>query len=115
MIDIRGRTTSINGIVNSRDNEQTWSLENANLVLMIKDDLNHNIIHHFKLNVTQSIFPIHFQLTDLHEIQHTNEYLVSLLIFAYPHRLLWESTLARQRLTANRTNSINFVVGDVCE
>ena len=67
-IHIQGEPTSISGTVNSRDNEQTWSLENGNLVLMIKHDLNHNNVHHFKLNVTQSTFPFHFQLTNLHDV-----------------------------------------------
>ena len=114
-LHIRGHSTSIDGTIHSRGNEATWPLQNANLVLMIKLDANHSDVHHLKLNLTQSSFPIRFMLRNVDEIKHTDDYLLSLLIFAYPHRLLWEGVLFRQHLIVETTNSINFTVQDVCK
>ena len=96
---IEGEKTSINGSVYSRENQQTWSLENSTLVLIIKHDMNHTDIHHIKLNVNQSTFPIHFRINNLHQIKSEDDYLLTLLIFGYPHRLLWESSLPRPKNT----------------
>jgi len=38
---------------------------------------------------------------------------MSLLIFGYTYRLLWEGVLFRQNLVVNRINSISFMVKDM--
>ncbi|CAF4798609.1 unnamed protein product [Rotaria sp. Silwood2] len=52
-------------------------------------------------------------MKNLTEIKHSDEYLLSVLIFGYPHRLLWESVLFRQYLTINTKNFLTFIVQDV--
>ncbi|CAF1318351.1 unnamed protein product [Rotaria sp. Silwood1] len=106
-------STSINGIIKSYQNESTWLLMNTTLVLIIKHDINHTDVHHLKLNLSQSSFPINFTMKNLTEIKHSDEYLLSLLIFGYPHRLLWESILFRQYLIINTKNFLTFIVQDV--
>ena len=106
--------TSIEGIVKSRGDEATWSLQNANLILIIKRDTNHSDLH-LKLNLNQSSFPFHFILRNLNEIKRTDNYLLSLLIFGYLHRLLWEGMLLRQRLAVDSTNAVTFIVQAVCK
>jgi len=72
-------------------------------------------VHHLKLNVHQTSFPIKFNIVNINEIKRTGDHLLSLLIFGYPHHLLWEGTLFRQHLIVNQPNSITFIVKDVCE
>jgi hypothetical protein len=67
------------------------------------------------LKINQASFPFYFNLTNIKEIKKTGIYLLILLIFGYTHRLLWEGTLFRQHLTANHTNSVTFIVKDVCK
>ncbi len=54
-------------------------------------------------------------MKNLTEIKNNDDYLLTLLIFGKSHRLLWEGALFRQYLTANQTNSITFIVQDVCK
>ncbi len=84
-------------------------------MLIIKHDTNHNDIHHLRLNLNQSSFPFRFTLNNLTKITRSTNYLLSLLIFGYPHRLLWEGILFRHALTANSKNSVEFTVEDVCK
>lgn len=112
---ISAEQTSINGIVLSEKNQSTWSLQDNNFVLIIKNDTYHNEIYHLKLTVNQESFPLQFNLTNIKEIQNTGIYLLSLLIFDYTHQLLWEGILVRQHLIANHSNSITFIVQDVCK
>ena len=102
-------------VVLSERNEPTPSLVDTNLVLMIKNDANHNDVHHVQLRHGQDSFPLHFNLTNVKEIQATGEHLLTVLIFGYTHRLLWEGILFRQHLLANQQNHITFHVQDVCE
>jgi len=85
------------------------------LVLIIKNDKNHSDVHNLRLNLNQSSFPIHFIMRNLVEIKRTGNYLLSLLIFGYPHKLLWEGVLLRQVLNVGTTNTIRFTVQDVCK
>jgi hypothetical protein len=110
-----GEDTEINGTVISYHNESTSPLQNANLVLIIKQEKNHDDIHHLQLNMDQSSFPIHFSMKNLAEIKHNGNYLLTLLIFGKPHRLLWESALVQQYLKVNQINLITFIVHDVCK
>ncbi len=48
-----------------------------------------------KLNPDQGTFLIHFMLKNLNEIKRTDDYLLLILIFGNPHRLLWECILFR--------------------
>ena len=85
------------------------------LFLMIKSDRNHNEVYHFQERIVQDSFPLSFNWTKIKQIQMTENYLLTVLIFGYLHRLLWEGTLFRKRLTLNQTNRINFFVDDVCK
>ena len=105
----------MNVTVYSRENKETWSLENGTLVLIMKHDINHTNVHHIKLNLNRSKFPIHFQVNNLHQIKSDDDYLISLLIFAYPHQLLWESSLTRQQIKIHQMNSFRFPVEDLCK
>jgi len=67
------------------------------------------------LKINQTSFPFNFNLTNIKEIKTTGIYLLTLLIFDYTHRLLWESNLFRQNLTADYINSVTFIVKDVCK
>jgi hypothetical protein len=90
-------------------------LQNNNLVLIIKDDRNHDDVHHMKLNVNQNSFPIKFYIANIEEITNNGSHLMIVLIFGYTHRLLWEGILSRQYLVWNHVNSIIFIVRDVCK
>lgn len=90
-------------------------LKDNNVVIIIKNDAYHNDIHHLKLKVNQTSFPIKFKLTNIKQIKNTGIYLLSLLIFGFNHRLLWEGVLFRQHLIANRVNYNTFIVKDVCK
>jgi hypothetical protein len=107
--------TSINATVLPSQNEHTRSLQNANLILIIKQDVNHGDVHHLRLNVNQSLFPIHFIIKNITEIKNNGVYLLSLLILGQSHRFLWEGLLFRQHLSVNHVNDITFIVQDVCE
>jgi hypothetical protein len=107
--------TSINGVVLSEKNQWTSSLSNDNLVLIIKNDGNYDDIYHLRLKMGQDSFPIRFNITDVKEIKHTGNHLLTLLIYGLTHRLLWEGVLFRQNLIVNRTNHITFIVKDVCK
>ncbi|CAF0736883.1 unnamed protein product [Rotaria sordida] len=110
---INGESTSIDGIIRSYQNESTWFLKNGTIVLIIKRDANHTDVRHLRLNLSPSSFPINFTMKNLTEIKHSGDYLLSLLIFGYPHRLLWESVLFRQYLKTNTKNFLTFIVQDV--
>ncbi len=111
---LKGGRIAIDGIVIPEKNVSTRSLQDNNLVLIIKNDVNHDIVHHIKLNVDQISFPIRFNVTNINEISH-GSHLMVLLIFGYTHRLLWEGAVFRQNLISNQVNSITFIVRDVCK
>ena len=90
-------------------------LANTNLVLIIKNDANHSDVHHLQLKHDQNAFPIRFNLTNVNEIGVSGNHLLTLLIFGYTHRLLWEGALFRKCLSVNQLNRIVFHVEDVCE
>jgi hypothetical protein len=112
---VEGGRTAINGIVVPEKNVFTRSLQNNNLFLIIKNDENHDVVHHIKLSVNEISFPIRFNVTNIKEITSNGSYLMTLLIFGYIHRLLWEGALFRQNLVLNHVNSITFIVRDVCK
>jgi hypothetical protein len=68
-----------------------------------------------KLKINQASFPFYFNLTNIKEIKKTGIYLLTLLIFSYTHRLLWEGSLIRYHLIVNQINSVTFIVKDVCK
>lgn len=109
---IKGEGTSIHGFVLSEKNESSWLLENNNVILMIK---NVRDIYHFKLKINEINFPFRFNLTNIKQIKTNGIYLLSLLIFGYSHRLIWEGILFQQYLMINHTNSITFILKDVCK
>lgn len=82
---------------------------------MIKNDANHDDVHHLQLRHEQDSFPLHFNLSNVREIHTNGNYLLTVLIFGYTHRLLWEGVLFRQHLAVNQANHITFHVQDVCE
>jgi len=67
------------------------------------------------MKINQTSFPFNFNLTNIKEIKTTGIYLLTLLIFGYTHRLLWEGSLFRYHLTVNQINSVTFIVKDVCK
>jgi hypothetical protein len=110
-----GYETSINGVVLSDKNQSTPSLENDNLILIIKNDENHDDIHHLTLKIDQTSFPIRFNMTNIKEIKKTGIHVLTLLIFGFTHRLLWEGVLLRENLVVNQANYVTFIVKDVCK
>jgi hypothetical protein len=82
---------------------------------MIKQDTNHDDVHNLRLNVRQSSFPFNFIIRNITGVKHTGVYLLSLMIFGYTHRLLWECVLFRQHLAINQMNLVTFTVHDVCK
>lgn len=48
-------------------------------------------------------------------IERNGLYLVLLLIFGYPHSLLWECASFEQFIQINIVNNITFDVNDVCK
>jgi hypothetical protein len=72
-------------------------------------------IYHFKLKINEINFPFRFNLTNIKQIKTNGIYLLSLLIFGYSHRLIWEGILFQQYLMINHTNSITFILKDVCK
>lgn len=71
-------------------------------------------MHQFRLDLYQSYFPFTFITEHLHKINKTDNYLLVLLIFGYPHYLLWESVVTAQ-LIINQTNNVTFDMKDVCK
>jgi hypothetical protein len=112
---IKDGKTSINGTVVSENNLSIRPLENINLVLIIKDDKNHDDIHQMKININQNTFPIKFHISNIKEITKNGSHLMTILIFGHTHRLLWEGILSRHYLVWNHMNLINFTVRDVCK
>ncbi len=90
-------------------------MADCHLVLIIKNDDNHDDIYYRRLEIAQDSFPIRFDSPDVKEIKHTGNHLLTLLIFGFTHRLLWEGVLCRQNLIVNRANDITFIVKDVCK
>lgn len=115
VFNLQGHETSIYGWVFSKNNQSTSSLKKMNLFLIIKNDRNHNEMYHFQEQIVQDSFPLSFNWTEIKQIQMTEKYLFTVLIFGYPHRLLWEGIVFRQNLIVNQTNRINFIVDDVCK
>jgi hypothetical protein len=99
----------------SEKNESTRSLQNNNIVIIIKNDVNHDDVHYLQLKTDQISFPIRFNMTNINGIKTSGHHLLSLLIFGLAHRLMWEGILFRQNLVVNRTNFVNFTVKDVCK
>jgi len=110
-----GYQTAIVGVVLPEKNQSIASLVNNSLVLIVKNDGNHDDIHQLQLKIDQSSFPIHFNITNIKEITNTGTHLLTLLIFGFTHRLLWESVLVQQSLIVNQANHITFIVKDVCK
>ena len=103
------------GIVTAKNNQLTWSLARANLALILKHDENREEVHQLRLTIHQASFPLTFNFSLTNKIEHDAYYLISLLIFGFPHHLLWECASFRQHLKVNKMNHINFTVMDVCE
>jgi hypothetical protein len=113
--DNLGTSTTIHGTVRSHNNLSTWPLKNTNLVLIIKFDKNEEKVHQLRLNITQASFPFTFIFKNIDEIKTSGHHLLSLLIFGYPHLLLWETVFFQQHLQVNQINNITFEVHDVCK
>ena len=90
-------------------------MTDGNIVVIIKNDANHDDFHHLKLQANQTNFPLRFRLTNIQELRSDGTYLISLLIFGLTNRLLWEATIFRQHLKVNDDNFISFIVKDVCK
>jgi hypothetical protein len=112
---LRGNQTSINGLVLLENNQSTPSLVNNNLILIIKNDGNHDDIYHLQLKLGQNSFPLRFNFVNIKQIKTNGIHLLTLLIFGFTHRLLWEGILFRQYLFVNHVNNITFIVRDVCK
>lgn len=81
---------------------------------MIKDKNTHNNVYFTQMKIHQNFFPLHFNVTNIKEIMKSDFYFATLLIIGSPHRLLWESILSRQYLSANNQNHVHFIVKDFC-
>jgi hypothetical protein len=60
-------------------------------------------------------FPIQFNFLGIKQIKTNGIYLMTLLIFGFTHRLLWEGVLFHQYLSVNHVNNITFIARDVCK
>ena len=110
----KSEATSIFVHVSSEQNQSTVSLIDQTLTLMIKDQNTHNHLYFSQMKINQNAFPFHFNLTNIKQIKQSGTYFIILFIFGFPYRLLWESILSRQYLSANSPNHINFTVNDFC-
>lgn len=72
-------------------------------------------IHSLHLNNNRKSFPITFYFQKLDKIKKTGFYLIFVLIFGNPHRLLYESAQTGRQLKFNETNHFNFTVNYVCK
>jgi hypothetical protein len=105
-----GDQTSINGLVLLENNQSTPSLVNNSLILIIKNNANH-----VELKINQDSFPIWFNFANIKQIRKNGIHLLTLLIFGFTHRLLWEGIIFRQNLFINHVNNITFIVRNVCK
>lgn len=98
----------------STNNQLTWSLEGTNLVLIVRNAKNQEM-HQLRLSINQASFPFTFKVPLTREIQEDAYYLMSLFVFGFPHRFLWECVLFQQFIKVHQVNNINFTVVDVCK
>jgi len=106
--------TTIKGTVYAKNTQLKLSLAGTNLALILKNRDRQEEVYQLRLTIQHGTFPFTFTFDKLDKIQ-TGIYLLSLLIFGYPHRLLWECTFFQQELIVNEINIIIFWVTDVCE
>lgn len=109
------RSTDIVGVIRTDDDQLIWPSIGDNLVLILRHDQNEEEVHHLQLNIDQQSFPGMFAFPLPEEIEENGYYLITLLIFGFPHRLLWECTFLRSELKVNEDNHIHFTVTNVCE
>jgi hypothetical protein len=109
------RSTIIFGTVRAKNNQLTWSLAGTNLALIIVNQQNQEEVHQIRLGIKQNSFPFNFTTEKINEIKSDGIYHLSLLIFGYPHRLLWEAAYVEIQIKVNIVNYIIFVVMDVCK
>ena len=98
----------------STNNQLTWSLDGTNLILIVSN-AKHQEMHQLRLSIDQASFPFTFKVPLGREIQEDAYYLMALLVFGFPHRLLWECVLFQQYIRVHQVNDINFTVMDVCK
>ena len=110
------KPTSINGSVIAQNNYLKWPYyQRLNLLLFFKITKSNKKVYRIHFRINQNSFPFIFQVNNLTKIQNDGQYSVSLLIFAFPHRLLWESDFLNIQIKANTVNQINFIVKNVCK
>lgn len=110
------RSTDIVGVIRTDDDDQwIWPSEGANFVLILKHDQNEEEVHHLQLNIDQQTFSGMFASPLPEDIDEDGYYLVTLLVFGLPHRLLWESAFSRNQFKVNEDNHFDFTITNVCE
>lgn len=98
----------------SKNNQLTWSLGGTNLVLIVRNAKKQEM-HQLRLTIDQASFPFTFKVPLTREVGEDAHYLMTLLVFGFPHRLLWECILFQQHIEVHQVNNINFTVMDVCK
>ncbi len=88
-----------------------WSAHTVyNLALILKNSENQEQVLQLRLELPPKPFPFTFLFQNINEIQINGLYLLSLLIFGFPHQLIWECALVNQKLIAGQVNYILFDV-----
>jgi hypothetical protein len=88
-----------------------WSAHTVyNLALILKSSENQEQVLQLRLELPPKPFPFTFLFQNINEIQINGLYLLSLLIFGFPHQLIWECALVNQTLIAGQVNYILFDV-----
>ncbi|CAF1185143.1 unnamed protein product [Rotaria sordida] len=101
---------SINRTSISHHNEYTDSLKDANLIVITKQSINHDDIHHLQLNTNQSSVPIYLTIKNITENKNSSIYLLSLLVFDESNQSSWENLLFQQYLPVDHVNFTTFIV-----
>ena len=102
------------GQIYSSEIQQNYAV--ASLAIIIENLATfQEAIHAIHLNTNQKSFPITYRLEKLEKIKRNGEYLLFVLLFGNPHRLLFESSSMKKHLKFNDRNYINFTVHSVCE
>ncbi|CAF4886006.1 unnamed protein product [Rotaria sp. Silwood2] len=83
-------------------------------MVITKQSINDDHIHHLQLNANQSSVPIHFTIKDTIENKNSSVYLLSLLAFDESNQSSRESLLFQQYFPVNHVNSTTFIVHNTC-
>ncbi|CAF4088695.1 unnamed protein product, partial [Rotaria sordida] len=106
----KSENASINRTSISHHNEYTDSLKDANLIVITKQSINHDDIHHLQLNTNQSSVPIYLTIKNITENKNSSIYLLSLLVFDESNQSSWENLLFQQYLPVDHVNFTTFIV-----